>query len=62
MKPPTIDEQIAALEHAIPLLHRLYDRLVGEHRINHAQAVQRLASIGAALKTLESVRRLEELW
>lgn len=62
MSAPTIDEQIAALEHLIPLLHRLYDRQVGEHRMTHTQAAERLAAIGAALTTLQTVKRLEEMW
>lgn len=62
MSAPTIEDQIAAVEHLIPLLQRFYDRQIGEHRMTHTQAANRLAAIGAALQTLKTVRRLEELW
>ena len=62
MSAPTIDEQIAALEHAIKMLHPYYVRQVDNKNMPPAIAEQRIASLGAALKTLETVRRLEELW
>lgn len=62
MSPPTIDEQIAALEHVIRMLHPYYARQVDNKTMTPAMAEQRIASLGAALKTLETVRRLEEMW
>ena len=62
MRAPTIDQQIAALEHAIRMLHPYYVRQVDNKTMPPAIAEQRIASLGAALKTLETVRRLEELW
>lgn len=62
MKPPSIDEQIAALEHVIRILHPYYARQVDNRSMTPAMAEQRIASLGATLKTLETVRRLEEMW
>lgn len=62
MSAPTIDEQIAALEHAIRMLHPYYARQVDNKSMPPAIAERRIACLGAALKTLETVRRLEEVW
>lgn len=62
MKTPTIDEQIAELERIIRILHRIYDRQVRERRMTDAQAIRGLSCMGAALDTLQTVRRLEKVW
>ena len=62
MSAPSIDEQIAALELVIRMLHPYFARQVDNRLMTPAMAEQRIASLGAALKTLETVRRLEELW